>query len=167
MEALPPALIYEGRACQCPCLAEPRHEAEDGSFRPQRSLTREQLVSIALESLKKLPGVTLAVPSTAASAPYKDVKMTRWSAAKIEFARSNNIVSGYEDGTFRPTQPVTRAERMAILSHTAEYGRSLWRLSPDLPSTQAPQAFTDISGHWGEGLITAMSTYSGDQPFAL
>jgi N-acetylmuramoyl-L-alanine amidase len=134
---------------------------EDRSFRPQQSLTREQLVSMALESLKKLPGVTLAVPSTAASAPYSDVEMTRWSAAKIEFARRNNIVSGYEDGTFRPTQPVTRAEMMAILSRTAEYGRSLRQLSPDLPSTQAPQAFTDISGHWGEGLITAMSTYCG------
>ncbi|HEY9630640.1 MAG TPA: DUF3747 domain-containing protein [Coleofasciculaceae cyanobacterium] len=134
---------------------------EDGTFRPQRSLTREQIVSMALESLKLIPGVTINVPTAAASAPYRDVEMTRWSAAKIEFAQANNIVSGYEDGSFRPTQPVTRAEMMAILSRTAEYGRSLRGLGPDLPSTQAPQTFTDISGHWGAALITAMSTYCG------
>ncbi|NJR66066.1 MAG: DUF3747 domain-containing protein [Leptolyngbyaceae cyanobacterium CRU_2_3] len=133
---------------------------EDSTFRPQQSLTREQLVSMALESLKRLPGVTFTVPSVAAASPYGDVESGRWSAAKIEFAKLNNIVSGYEDGTFRPTQPVTRAEMMAILERTAEYGRSLRRLPPQLqPTTSTPAPFTDISGHWGASLISQMSTY--------
>ncbi|MEG4913698.1 S-layer homology domain-containing protein [Microcoleus sp. B7-D4] len=38
--------------------------------------------------------------------------MSRWSAGKVLFARDNKIVSGYQDGTFKPTQPVTRAELM-------------------------------------------------------
>jgi N-acetylmuramoyl-L-alanine amidase len=133
---------------------------EDGTFRPQRSLTREQLVSMALESLKRIPGTTFSVPSVAAASPYSDVEASRWSAAKIEFAKRNNIVSGYEDGTFRPTQPVTRAEMMAILQRTAEYGRSLRQLTPQLPpAASAPTAFADISAHWAAALISQMSTY--------
>jgi N-acetylmuramoyl-L-alanine amidase len=132
---------------------------EDGSFRPQSSLTREQLVSMALESLKRLPGVTLTLPTAASASPYSDVAANRWSAAKIEFAQRNNIVSGYEDGSFRPMQPVTRAEMMAILRRTAEYGRSLRRLSPSLPPSQAATSFTDTTGHWAEALISQMSGY--------
>ncbi|MBD3882684.1 DUF3747 domain-containing protein [Phormidium tenue FACHB-886] len=132
---------------------------EDGSFRPQRSLTREQLVSMALESLKRLPGVNLTLPTAASTSPYTDVEVNRWSAGKIEFAQRNNIVSGYEDGTFRPTQPVTRAEMIAILRRTAEYGRSLRRLTPQLPASQAVTPFTDTTGHWAEGLISQMSGY--------
>ncbi|HEY9640798.1 MAG TPA: DUF3747 domain-containing protein [Coleofasciculaceae cyanobacterium] len=133
---------------------------EDGTFRPQRSLTREQLVSMALGSLQRIPGTTFSVPSVAAASPYSDVEASRWSAAKIEFAKRNNIVSGYEDGTFRPTQPVTRAEMMAILQRTAEYGRSLRQLNPQLPpAASAPTPFSDISGHWGAALISQMSTY--------
>lgn len=134
---------------------------EDGSFRPQRSLTREQLVSMALESLTRLPGTTLVLPTTAAAAPYGDVEVNRWSAAKIDFAKRNNIISGYEDGTFRPTQPVTRAEMMAILRRTAEYGRLLRRLPTQLLPTQAARTFTDTSGHWAADLISQMSAYCG------
>jgi N-acetylmuramoyl-L-alanine amidase len=132
---------------------------EDGTFRPQRSLTREQLVTMVLESLKRLPGVTLTLPATASASPYSDVQATRWSAAKIAFAKQNNIVSGYEDGTFHPTQPVTRAEMMAVLNKAATYGRSLRQLSPQLPPTQAATAFADTSGHWAAGLISQMSAY--------
>ena len=132
---------------------------EDGTFRPQLSLTREQLVTMVLESLKRLPGVTLTVPATASANPYSDVDAKRWSAAKIAFAKQNNIVSGYEDGTFHPTQPVTRAEMMAVLSKAAIYGRSLRRLPPQLPPTQAATAFSDTSGHWAASLISQMSAY--------
>ncbi|NJO40481.1 MAG: DUF3747 domain-containing protein [Cyanobacteria bacterium CRU_2_1] len=135
--------------------------AEDNTFRPQDSLTREQLVSMVLESLRRLPDVTLNIPTTATGNPYSDVEAGRWSAAKIQFARDNNIVSGYEDGTFRPTQPVTRAEMMAILRRASEYGRRLRGFSPDLQPSQQPIAFSDTSGHWAESLISQMSAYCG------
>ncbi|MBQ9267047.1 MAG: S-layer homology domain-containing protein [Clostridia bacterium] len=38
--------------------------------------------------------------------------------AKINLAHSLNIVNGYEDGTFRPNEPLTRAEACAILART-------------------------------------------------
>ena len=134
---------------------------EDNTFRPQNSLTREQLVSIVIEALDALPDVDLDVPTQARSSPYRDVGATRWSAPKIQFARDNNIVSGYQDGSFRPAQPVTRAELMAVLRRAAEYGRSLQGLEPELSSTESPFSFTDTGGHWASGLIEQMSTYCG------
>lgn len=134
---------------------------EDNTFRPQQSLTREQLVSMVLEALKRKPGVAITLPTTASGNPYIDVEAGRWSAAKIQFAKTNNIVSGYEDGSFRPTQPVTRAEMMAVLRRAAEYSRAQQGLSPDLQPTQQPIVFSDTAGHWANALITQMSAYCG------
>ncbi|MBF2073912.1 MAG: DUF3747 domain-containing protein [Synechococcales cyanobacterium C42_A2020_086] len=134
---------------------------QDNSFRPRESLTREQLVSMVLGALASLPNVTLNLPTQATAAPYSDVSATRWSAARIQFARDNNIVSGYQDGTFRPTQPVTRAELMAVLRRAAEYGRRLQGQSPQLAPTQAPGSFSDVSNHWANDLINQMASYCG------
>jgi len=134
---------------------------EDNTFRPQNSLTREQLVSIVIEALDTLPGVDLDVPTQARSNPYRDVSASRWSAPKIQFARDNNIVSGYQDGSFLPAQPVTRAELMAVLRRAAEYGRTLQGLDPELDGTESPFNFNDTTGHWADDLIEQMSTYCG------
>lgn len=134
---------------------------EDDTFRPQETLTREQLVSMVLESLSRIPGVAIAIPTAASGSPYADVDASRWSAAKIQFAQQNNIVSGYEDGTFRPTQPVTRAEMMAVLRRAAEYSRAQRGLSLDLPVTQQSITFSDTTGHWAQNLISQMSGYCG------
>ncbi|HHP7244144.1 MAG TPA: DUF3747 domain-containing protein, partial [Elainellaceae cyanobacterium] len=134
---------------------------EDNTFRPLASLTREQLVSMVLEALRTLPDVELTLPTQATQNPYPDVSASRWSAAKIQFARSANIVSGYPDGSFRPTQAVTRAELIAILRRAAEYGKSRQSQSSTLEATQDQAQFADISDHWAASLITEMSAYCG------
>lgn len=132
---------------------------EDNTFRPQGTLTREQLVSLVLESLKRIKGVTLNIPNQVASNPYPDVDTSRWSAAKIQFARDNKIVSGYQDGTFKPNQPVTRAELMAVLRRAAEYGMTLQGQTPTVVPKQPVKDFADTQGHWASSLITQMSGY--------
>lgn len=134
---------------------------EDNTFRPLESLTREQLVSMILESLKNIPGVSFTVPSQASSNPYPDVEAGRWSAAKIAFAQQNDIVKGYPDGTFQPTRKVTRAEMMAVLKNAAIYAKSLGGLDTQLAVKQPPTNFTDTSGHWAVDVITEMSSYCG------
>ena len=133
---------------------------QDNTFRPLTPLTREQLVSMVLEAIKTIPGVQLTVP-TITTKPYSDVDATRWSAAKIAFARDNKIVSGYQDGTFVPDKPVTRAEMLAILKRTAEYVKALKNQPTTLQPTQAVFAFSDAKGHWAEALMSQMSAYCG------
>ncbi|NJK29508.1 MAG: DUF3747 domain-containing protein [Acaryochloris sp. RU_4_1] len=134
---------------------------QDDTFRPLDPLTREQLVSMILEALKNVPGINFQVPSQISSSPYPDVAANRWSAAKIAFAQTNNIVKGYPDGKFQPTREVTRAEMMAVLKRAAEYAKSLAKLDPKLASKQTATNFTDISTHWAAAVITEMSSYCG------
>lgn len=140
--------------------------AEDNTFRPQQPVTREQLVSMVLDGLRKLESSNpnapaISIPQAVSTAPYRDVPADRWSAAKIQVARDLNIVSGYQDGTFRPAQNVTRAEMMAILRRAAEYGQNMRNAGTELRSTVAAKSFSDIGGHWAESLITQMSSYCG------
>lgn len=132
---------------------------EDNTFRPLAPLTREQLVSLVLSSLDELPGINLPIPAQAAGNPYPDVAANRWSAAKIQFARDVNIVSGYQDGTFQPEQTVTRAELIAVLRRAAEYGKALRQLSPNLTIQQAAFNFSDVSDHWAATVVSQMSAY--------
>ena len=130
----------------------------DNTFRPTDSLTREQLVSMAIESLKSVPNSNVQVPSQGSNS-FPDVASDRWSAAKIAWAQQNNIVSGYEDGTFRPTQQVTRAELMAILRRTAEYANNMQGKGTTLAAKTGAFSFVDLDGHWANDLTTQMSTY--------
>lgn len=131
----------------------------DNTFRPQEALTREQLVSLVLESLKRVKGANLTIPTQVSSRPYTDVEASRWSAAKIKFAQDNKIVSGYEDGTFKPQQLVTRAEMMAVLRKAAEFGLTLQGQAPNLSPTQAVKTFSDTPNHWAASTINQMSGY--------
>ena len=134
---------------------------KDNTFRPQTALTREQIVSMILEALKTLPDSSISLPTETSDNPYPDVDQSRWSAAKIAYAKEKNIVSGYKDGTFRPTQSVTRAELMALLRRASEYALSLQGRDTTLIANQEVVNFSDTSTHWANDLIAQMSGYCG------
>ncbi|MBW4638203.1 MAG: DUF3747 domain-containing protein [Gloeocapsa sp. UFS-A4-WI-NPMV-4B04] len=131
----------------------------DNTFRPEVALSREQLVSLVFEALSKLQGANLKPPAAITANPYADVEAQRWSAAKIGWARDNNLISGYTDKTFRPTQAVTRAELMAVLRRTAEFAKTTRGLGIALTLNQPAAAFSDTTGHWADGIISQMSSY--------
>ncbi|AFZ44892.1 S-layer domain-containing protein [Halothece sp. PCC 7418] len=134
---------------------------EDNTFRPEAELTREQLVSIAIEALKAIPELEIMVSDQASTSPYPDVAAGRWSAGKIQWAKENDIVSGYPDGSFRPTQPVTRAELIAVERKVAQYARNQLGQMGELPNTQTALNFGDTSNHWAANLVSEMSAYCG------
>jgi parallel beta-helix repeat protein len=66
-----------------------------------------------------------------------------WAAAFIQALGSQDLVGGFEDGTFRPDAPLTRAEFAALLAR-----------SFDLPNVQEERRFTDVPvDFWGVGAI--------------
>jgi len=95
------------------------------------------------------------------ASPYPDVDGERWSAGKIQWAKENDIVTGYPDGTFRPTQPVTRAELIAVENKVAKYARNQLGEVGELPGTQTALDFSDVSNHWSANLVSEMSAYCG------
>lgn len=134
---------------------------EDGTFRPQTAVTREQLVSMVIEALDAQDNISIALPSQVTSPPFTDVARDRWSAAKIQFASQSGIVSGYPEGDFRPAQEVTRAEMMAVLRRAAEYRKRVLGQGTALTPTQAVFNFSDTEGHWAADVISSLSGYCG------
>lgn len=59
----------------------------------------------------KLPNVINPQPV----GPFPDVSPDRWSAQYIEAAKFHGWIGGYPDGTFKPEQPMTREEVVALV----------------------------------------------------
>lgn len=79
-------------------------EGEDGTFNPSDVLTREQGAKIIAYMMLGADGAKALSTSIA---PYTDVAATRWSAGFIAYCTSQNIIGGYGDGTFGPTDTLT------------------------------------------------------------
>lgn len=52
---------------------------------------------------------------------FKDVPSKHWAAGAISQAISQGWVSGFQDGTFRPEQPVTRAQVVSMINRATGY----------------------------------------------
>ncbi len=134
---------------------------KDNTFRPTEPLTREQLVSMVYGALETVDSIELASAESVSSQPYPDVNADRWSAAKIQWAKENEIVKGYPDGSFQPDKPVTRAELIAVLQNAAKFANMKQGQTAELVVNQEPANFSDISNHWGSETIQTMSAYCG------
>ena len=80
----------------------------DGSFRPYNLTTRAQLAKIVVGA----EGWPLVLPTTA---HFRDVPTDSPFYAYIETALAHGIISGYSDGTFRPSSAVTRGQVSKIV----------------------------------------------------
>ena len=129
------------------------------TFRPEQFLTREQLVSMIFGALEEVPNLSLQTADQVAVPPYPDVNASRWSAVKIDWAKTNEIVKGYPDGSFQPEKPVTRAELVTVLQNAAKFAKVQQGAPGELTPQNQPTTFTDISGHWGENTIQTMSAF--------
>ncbi|WP_077074835.1 S-layer homology domain-containing protein [Aedoeadaptatus urinae] len=103
----------------------------DHTFRPAKSMTRAEAAAI-LARLCKLTGMDSTKPD------FKDAD--GWYNAAINDVVKAGYMKGYPDGSFKPDQPITRAEFAAILSHV-------------LKDTTAPNPFKDTAGHWAKDAI--------------
>lgn len=82
----------------------------DGSFRPDAPVTRAEFAAIASRFEKLTQG----------SKSFTDVPDTYWAARYINFAATRGWVTGYSDGTFKPENPITRAEVAAVTCRLLE-----------------------------------------------
>jgi N-acetylmuramoyl-L-alanine amidase len=132
--------------------------SQNNTFRPPLAVTREQLVSLVLESFQGIQGANITFPSNLSIRLYSEVDISRWSAGKVLFARDNKIVSHHKNGTFKPTQPVTRAKLMGVLPIAAEFRLSPG-MQPNLVAKEPSKTFSDIENYWAVSIITQMSSY--------
>ena len=83
--------------------------ASSGSFEPDGLLTR----GVLAEALYRLAGSP--APEGEEEAPFTDVGAEHPNVAAIRWAKASGVVSGYEDGSFGPEDPITREQIAALL----------------------------------------------------
>ena len=80
---------------------------EDGTFRPNASISRAEFVTIATRFFDYAAEYEGA---------FSDVSYSSWYADFVQAAVDMGLVNGYENGTFRPNASITRAEAVAIVN---------------------------------------------------
>ncbi|WP_256718280.1 cadherin-like beta sandwich domain-containing protein [Paenibacillus borealis] len=110
---------------------------DKGLFLPDAPISRGEIAAVA-SRYKKLDTTAIA------SGRFKDTA-SHWAAREIEAASKAGILNGYEDGTYRPTGSLTRAEAVKVVNRL--FGRGpLYGVTtpswPDVPTTH--WAYTEI-----------------------
>ena len=83
----------------------------DWTFLPNKNMTRAEVTAMFARLLKNYPSTDVKY-----NLPYSDVFEKDWYYPAVGFMTENKIVTGYEDGKFRPNDPITRAEFATIAS---------------------------------------------------
>lgn len=106
---------------------------ENGTFLPEKTVTRAEFVKMLVTGLGGYDeSKDYGAPS------FSDVAADKWYASYIAFAEQQGLASGYEDGTFHPEAPITRAEAAKLTA------LSIPDLSIDTETAES--VFTDVSG---------------------
>lgn len=95
----------------------------DGTFQPNKSITRAELATI-IARFAKLDVNTKT---------FSDIN-GHWAQKSIELAAGNGWINGYTDGTFRPNKSIIRAETFAMINRVLD--RQTESVSDLLPTSE-------------------------------
>ncbi len=84
----------------------------------------------------------IAAPSLAQTA-FSDVQTNYWASDFIQQLSQRGVIAGFPDGSFRPEDPVTRAQFAAMINKAFQK-----------PAVRQPVNFNDVPGnYWGASAI--------------
>ena len=108
----------------------------DNKFEPERSITRAEFTAMAMK---------FAVGGEEGENIFSDVDEDDWFYEAVVNSIQYGWIHGYGDGTFRPNNPITRAEVTAIVNNML--GRAA---DEDFVDEHADELtpFSDIEKHW-------------------
>jgi len=81
----------------------------DGTFRPLAKVARAETAALLARALGLDAGPAPAAPT------FSDLGPDHWAYPVVEAAVRAGVFRGFPDGTFRPEEPVTRAQAAALL----------------------------------------------------
>ncbi|RKD26935.1 Ig-like domain (group 2) [Caminicella sporogenes DSM 14501] len=78
----------------------------DKTFKPEKEITRAEFITMLVKAFNL---------ERRREKEFKDIK-GHWAKEEIKLAASNGIIEGYEDGTCRPDEKITREEMAVIIA---------------------------------------------------
>ena len=115
----------------------------NNDVRPQNNITRAEVATIFF---RLLTDETRTANMTKSNG-YNDVKDGDWFCCAVSTLSKMGIIKGYEDGSFKPNDPISRAEFAAIAA----------RFDPDGDKT--PASFFDVTSHWAKDEISIAANH--------
>ena len=116
----------------------------DRTFGTSRNITRAEIAAIMNYLMKD----QVKARYESKKAPnFSDVKEGDWYYSAVAMCYKATLVGGYSDGTFKPNQPITRAEFFTMIA-------KLYNVEANRPITGT--IFSDLNGHWAEKSITLL-----------
>ena len=115
----------------------------NNDVRPQNNITRAEVATIFF---RLLTDETREANMTKSNG-YNDVKDGDWFCCAVSTLSKMGIIKGYEDGSFKPNDPISRAEFAAIAA----------RFDPDGDKT--PATFADVTSHWAKDEISIAANH--------
>ena len=116
-------------------------KGDSKGFRPNDSITRAEFVVL----LTRILGLV----SKDSTLSFIDVANGSWYEESIAAAVENGLVTGYSDGSFRPSGRISRTEIAAILGRVLDIELSELQVNDTL------SAFSDTIAPWAENSVAA------------
>ncbi|MBQ2708054.1 MAG: S-layer homology domain-containing protein [Clostridia bacterium] len=114
---------------------------EDGTFRPDKSLTRAEFAAILVRAL--------GLPTAADAQSFSDVPRDAWYFAAVETAYNYRLVSGVGAHKFNPEGTVTREEAAVMIARAAKLsGCDTARSDTMIRSALSPFADYQSASDW-------------------
>ncbi|QGQ99813.1 hypothetical protein EHS13_35590 [Paenibacillus psychroresistens] len=106
----------------------------NSSFNPTKPTTRAEFATMFVNALGLTPSGT---------GSFSDAK-GHWAEDAIQALKSNGIISGYGDGSFKPNQTISRAEIVTMISKVMT-----------IKASTSGKQFSDVKGNWAQNAINA------------
>ncbi len=101
---------------------------KDGSFKPDNKINRAELLKLLAVAAEA------DVEEDKLKDCFLDVK-TEWFAGYVCYAKNKNWVRGFDDGSYKPAQDVTKAAALKMILEALDF---------DLPETVTEKPFNDV-----------------------
>ena len=123
-------------------------EGVEGAFLPEKTLTRAEAAVILARLMVDGEGRPIYSEGLEYPSPFSDVPEGAWYEAAVGLVWSYGIIGGYDDNTFRPNQPISRAEFVKMISKFDPLRGGELNFS-DLPDT-----------HWAAAYVVSACAYN-------
>ncbi len=113
----------------------------NGTYQPDWAVTRDQM---AVYISRALAGGDGTVPEFTGTPSFPDVLEEHWALKYIEYAVSQDVVAGYEDGTYGPAHEVDRGQMAAYIGRALAGGDSFFETYTPPGGPSFPDVGTDF-----------------------
>ena len=113
--------------------------------KPQNNITRAEVATIFFRMLTDESRSDYWMQTN----PYSDVESDMWYNNAISTLTNAGILTGYEDGSFRPNAPITRAEFAAMAARFSDV------------EYDGGNSFSDVSDNYWAARYIALAEYLG------